>query len=154
MAMRVSLCQDDAVSGRGAKEQFKKTEEDMNLMRVMVLGVFLSSGLAAAGMKVDHNVIIDLRNRSAFASMAGARSSSDSTQYMACQIIATPSSISGFCEAQDAQGTRRTCYTSNQYMLEAIKSISDTSLVSFLWNENAECTQINVGHASVYGPKL
>ena len=136
------------------KSKSRKPEEDMNLMRVMVLGVFLSSGLAAAGVKVDHGVIIDLRNRSAYASMGGARNSSDSTQYLACEISANTGGVTGFCEAQDAQGLRRTCYTTNQHLLEVIKSISDTSLVAFLWNEIGECTQVNVSHASVYGPRL
>ncbi|WP_044281404.1 hypothetical protein [Myxococcus stipitatus] len=123
-------------------------------MRIVTLAVLLSSGLAAAGVKTDHQVDISTTYRTASATMGGARNSSDSIQYLTCQIVATASGISGTCDAQNAQGVQRGCRTTNQYLLEAIKSINDTSLVAFLWNENEECTQIIVRQGSMYGPKL
>ncbi|NVJ27367.1 hypothetical protein HUW62_39745 [Myxococcus sp. AM011] len=125
----------------------------MNLMRIMVLGVLLSGGLAAGGMKDDRNVFINTQLRAAYASMGAARNSSDFTQYLVCQIVATTSGISGTCEAQNTQGTLVACQTTNQYLLEVLKSINDTSFVGFSWDVNGECNQIYVGHGSPYGPK-
>ncbi|MCP3165518.1 hypothetical protein [Myxococcus qinghaiensis] len=126
----------------------------MNSMRVVALGVLLSSGLAAAGSKTDYTVDLSTANRYASATMGGARNSSDSTQLLSCQIDATVSGISGTCYAVNAQGVSGECRTTNQYLLEAIKSISDSSLVAFTWNESGVCTQVIVRQGSMHGPKL
>ncbi|MFY2561203.1 hypothetical protein ACN469_26620 [Corallococcus terminator] len=123
-------------------------------MRVVVLGVLLSSGLAAAGAKVDYTVDISTSGRNASATMGGARNSPDSTQLLSCQIDATVSGITGTCYAVNAQGVSGQCQTTNQYLLEAIKSINDSSLVAFVWNASGACTQVIVRHGSMHSPKL
>ncbi|GEN06634.1 hypothetical protein MFU01_16710 [Myxococcus fulvus] len=123
-------------------------------MRIVALGVLLLSGLATAGSKIDYNVDISISSRAASATMGGARNSPDSNQILSCQIDATVSGISGSCYAVNAQGVSVECRTTNQYLLEAIKSINDSSLVAFVWNESGACTQIIVRHGSMHGPKL
>ncbi|NTX01472.1 hypothetical protein [Myxococcus sp. CA040A] len=126
----------------------------MDLMRIIALGVVLSSGLAVAGEKHDRFVYIDTQNRTAHAGMGSTRNSADFVQYIVCQVIANASGISGSCAARAAAGTYVTCQTTNQYMLEVIKSISDSSFVGFKWDENGGCTEVFVNHGSSYVPKL
>ncbi|AGC46593.1 hypothetical protein MYSTI_05313 [Myxococcus stipitatus DSM 14675] len=114
----------------------------------------LAGGLAIAGFKADAPVGLDIAGRSAYATMAGARNSPDGAQFMLCALQGTTSGLHGYCTVRDANGIQRRCTTTNQHLLEVIKSIKDTSHIYFTWDENDTCTRIEATFSSVYGPKL
>lgn len=123
-------------------------------MRIMVgIGVLMFGGTAVAGEKLVKEVTINQVSRWAFGSLGGVRNSYDTTQVLACEISARGDSINGLCTATDANGATAFCTTTKPNMLEAIKSISDTSYVLFEWDAMLNCTAISVRNGSSYDPK-
>ncbi|AGC46586.1 hypothetical protein MYSTI_05306 [Myxococcus stipitatus DSM 14675] len=127
----------------------------MNSIRVSVALCCLGAGgVAVAGERLDYSVRIDPVFRYAYASMAGARSSPDSTQRAKCSVIATQVNLLGVCDFVDAEGVSAKCTTTHQFLLEAIKTVNGDSYVYFAWNPEGLCTRIDVENGSPFGPKI
>ena len=60
--------------------------------------------------------------------------------------------VFGFCQASVGAGETETvtCFTEDAGLLDAIKSISDYSFVTFGWNADFECTRIGNSTQSFY----
>lgn len=126
----------------------------MRAMRVVgVFGVLLFSGVALAGARYDSELNIDYVGMTVYGSLPGVRHSSDSNMFLGCSITALPTGLTGVCTAKATGHADINCRTENQYLIEAIKSITDSGHLSFSWNHAGECTAINVGFLSSVGPK-
>lgn len=126
----------------------------MELVRpVFALGVLMFCGIAVAGEKYDPEVVIDHANRSAMGSLPGTRHSLDSSQHLSCTLQAYPTGLIGSCTARHPQFAAVTCQTTNQFLLEAIKSLTDSSYIHFTWDSTGTCTYIGVSNLSTVGPK-
>ncbi|SEM78637.1 hypothetical protein SAMN05444354_12319 [Stigmatella aurantiaca] len=117
----------------------------------LILTAMLSSGIASAGMKYDSPLFIDLEYRMAGGSLPAVRNSSDFYSALECTITVRTTGTVGNCYAQTAQATYK-CETTSPQFLEAIRSISDNSFISFGWDSNNNCTMLFVKKSSTIGP--
>jgi hypothetical protein len=64
----------------------------------------------------------------------------------------------GFCQAQDADENKIVCFTQNQDLLDAMKSPSDFSFITFSWVDDGsggiECIRIGFSTQSIYLPNF
>ena len=58
----------------------------------------------------------------------------------------------GFCQAADSDDEYVSCETTKPEMLDQIRAIADYSYVRFDFDENFECTRIDVSTQSFYLP--
>ena len=119
----------------------------------------LFSSIAVAGLVSPVEVVIDDNNKFAHGDMWTARTADNNVEAIGCGIKledvgAGGVSTFGFCQAVDADDVYVGCITFNEELVEAIKSISDFSYILFSWDENGECTRIDISTQSVYLPKF
>jgi hypothetical protein len=123
-----------------------------------ILGVI--SGIAAAGSIEDLPVEVVLNgdgSGSAFGNMTSARFSDNDVELIGCgtRIIDTGGGSLfefGFCQATNAAEDRAFCSTENPELVDALRSISDYSFVTFSFNDLGECTRIGLSTQSFYIP--
>ena len=83
-------------------------------------------------------------------SMAGARYSTDSTQYIGCSINAAPFVV---CEARNRAGQFASCISYNASHIGAIQGMTDSSAIRFVVNNGStDCTYIVIYGESCYLP--
>ncbi|MEH6417784.1 hypothetical protein [Pseudomonas sp. CGJS7] len=132
---------------------------------LMVAGIACISVDAPAGQKVPSEVSIlnSAGSYSVSGSLPGARNSADSKQRIGCQLATSAGSttISGRCEAANAQGQYAQCGTTAPHLLEVIKAIDSGSLLYFRYDPLVtmpggglpECASITLDKNSLYEPK-
>ncbi|NVJ20500.1 hypothetical protein HUW62_04590 [Myxococcus sp. AM011] len=122
-------------------------------MRAAVAVSALLGGLAWAGEKHYYPVMVALDGRYFNATMSMARNSDRPLESFHCFTETTATEVYGACSARDAAGVAAICYTYNQNLLAAIRSITDSSLVQVQWDASGMCTYIQVRYSSAYEPK-
>lgn len=121
---------------------------------VAALGV--SASVMAGYRQTMRTVVVDTSARFARGHLAGARASSDSTQYLVCTLTTHDSSpdevggtsIYGNCLARDARGVYGFCLTWDPAMIATMAALQNDSTVYFSWAPNGSCTSIEVAQGS------
>jgi hypothetical protein len=78
----------------------------------------------------------------AIGSLVGARYSSDSTQYIGCDVHAVEQQAC--CFAQSSTGQYLSCCTTQPQAVQAVLGINETSIVDFETAPNGSCVDIGV----------
>lgn len=110
---------------------------------VLGLALFSQSFPAWAGQKILPEVAI--APNYAYGSTVGARSSADSRQYIGCQL---DSNGGVSCSAQDKTGKGYVCYSSDARWATVVKSINDSSLITFGGDTAGSCDRLIVENHS------
>lgn len=121
------------------------------------MALALVSGVASAGFVQPAPVIIDFANRIAFGDMLTARNSENPFEFIGCGVRYGPSGLLfAFCQAGLVQAPEEhiTCFTDNAALVDAIKSISAFSFITFAWDVDGNCTRIGNSTQSFYLPEL
>ena len=129
-------------------------------LKVAIAGMgaaFLSTA-AMGGLVQPFPVDVDLTNMIASGDMVTARYSSNDTEFIGCGIRKISDGAGGtfdfgFCQAEDRDGDRIICNTSDSAVLSAIESSGDYGFISFSWNASDECIRIGFSNQSFYLPK-
>ncbi|WP_309891513.1 hypothetical protein [Archangium sp.] len=122
-------------------------------MALCVAGTLVGT-TALAGYKYVAEVTVDLVNRKASGSLADARASADTLQYIGCRTDTSASAnVSIYCAAQDAKGVKAQCYSSAQNFVQMMSSLRSDSILIFTWDANNTCTSMNVENWSSNSPK-
>ncbi|HYO53610.1 hypothetical protein [Archangium sp.] len=123
-----------------------------------VLGCAVAAVLAGtaawAGSKYSYPVFIDLTQKKAYGTLGAARNSSDTTQFISCDVHAySDGSKNMSCAAKSTSGTYVYCSSTVAALVETARSLSGDSFVYFQWDTSGVCTYLGVGHSSEYAPK-
>lgn len=112
----------------------------------------LVAGTVVAGAKLDSPVNIDTVNRGATGSVATARNSTDTVQYIGCvyHAFGLPEAQ---CAARNSAGVMRSCVTSDPGHLAAIAMIGSDSVINFTWDASGVCTGIHIVADSRFATK-
>ena len=116
-------------------------------MAVLGLALLSISIPAWAGMKSLREVIIS--DRQASGTMAGARYSADSQQYIGCYILGNSDFIT--CSARDKTGKSFACYGDSKWKA-VVKAITDFSQIYFFTSAptDAACSYLEIQNDSLY----
>lgn len=125
-----------------------------------ILAIF--SSIAVAGLFQPAPVFIVINDdTSGFAQgdMWTARTADNNVEFIGCgtrviELAGGGTFLFGFCQAEDADDTIAFCFTENQDLLDAMKSASDFSFITFNWDEFGECTRIGFSTQSFYLPNF
>jgi hypothetical protein len=126
-----------------------------------ILAIF--SSIAVAGFVQPAVVLVDLDNKFAQGDMWTARTANNDVEYIGCGTRVTEDGVGGtflfgFCQAGDADGNEIVCFTQNQDLLDAMKSTSDFSFITFSWVDDGldgfECVRIGFSTQSFYLPNF
>lgn len=126
-----------------------------NALNLFVVGMLATSVVmpsAQAGTKTANEVKITDSSRRAEGSLGSARASADSSQYLACTVHSSTTSIYMSCSARDAAGLYRSCASSSPQLVQAALSLSAGSMVVFTWDANYACQTLDVANGSLYLP--
>lgn len=104
-----------------------------------------------AGKKTTQAVTVDTAQRYASGSLASARATADTTQYIGCLIL---SSGTTSCQARNAAGTAASCSTTDAGFRAAAQSINGDSRLIFYWDGSGNCTSLAVENYSLWAPKV
>lgn len=120
----------------------------MRLMKLLiVLAASLFSGYAAAGMKTNYATYVSAGY--VFASLSSARYSSNTLEYLSCDLYST-----GYisCSARDAGGNSAWCYTdttANPTFAQMILGMNSASAVAFWFDASTHvCSSLFVRSGS------
>ena len=127
----------------------------LSISMALCVAATLAGTTALAGYKYVAGVTVDLVNRKASGSLADARASADTLQYIGCRTDASSSTanLSIYCAAQDAKGVKASCYSSAQNFVQMMSSLRSDSILIFTWDANNTCTSLNVENWSSNSPK-
>jgi hypothetical protein len=119
------------------------------LAGVMALGL-VGTASVMAGNRFAPVVFIDDGSRFASGSLSGAHNTADRVQLIGCTV----GSFITHCVARNSAGTTRSCFTSDAALVANARAINSESILSFSWNENGQCTGVNVDNTSRSPPKV
>lgn len=125
-----------------------------SMMAAFAVTALVAGTTARAGYKVGYPVQIDTVNRSASGTLGTVRDTTDTAQYIGCNIHA--SSTTGatiYCTAADAQGVSAACSSSAQSLLQVLTTLQSDSHLAFKWDASGACTYISVDTSSAFTPK-
>ncbi len=122
---------------------------------LILLALLLVSVLASAGCTHSVPVTVDLENMVASGDMRTARNSKNTVEYIGCGVRLSEDSVGevfafGFCQARDADENTILCNTSNTELIDALDSVSDSSFLTFSWDDADTCTRIGASTQSFY----
>jgi hypothetical protein len=120
-------------------------------LAVLAAGLMVTT--AFAGSKISQPVSINDADKQANGDLGFARNTADTVQYIGCYVNDTGNGGAGICQARDAAGVTRSCSTTNDFMVDTIKSLKGDSSLYFRWNEDGNCTMVIVRNRSSYAPK-
>ena len=118
---------------------------------------------ASAGLKQPQPVTIDLVKMIASGDMISAANSNNKFEFIGCGIRAFDDNAggafqTGFCQAGLEEGAPVLCFTENVALMEGINIISDSSFITFSWDDdgsgNLTCNRIGSSTQSFYLKKL
>ena len=110
---------------------------------------------ASAGFTQPAPVDVDLDNGFAGGDQISARADDGEGVFIGCGSRTIQDGAGGvfkfgFCQAEDADGDRVTCFTQDAGLLDAMRSTSDFAYITFSFqddgNDGFECTR--VGHST------
>ena len=118
------------------------------LIGTAVLGaaLLLNSIPAWAGNVSLHEVYINPDNSGANGTLAGARYSADSTQYIGCDHYGSQM----YCFARDKSGRTLLCSSTDPRFVDAVKGMTDSSYLHFTTTSyGSACTTLAVNNSSI-----
>lgn len=126
---------------------------------LLVVTTCLACGTAVAGLSVSQSVVVDFENRTAIGDMVTARYSDNDVELIGCGVRFFDDGLGGtftigFCSAADSENNQIVCFTESATLIDAIKSISSYSFITFAWNEDTQCTAIGNSTQSIYIPNV
>lgn len=119
------------------------------------LATVLCVSSAWAGRKFAAPVTINSTQQWAAGSLGSARNSIDTVQYIVCSVVSssTPGGDLAFCTARRSDGAMATCTTTKANMLAGARAISSQAYINFGWDDEGECTYLQIRNSSEYEPK-
>ena len=124
----------------------------LNLFVVGMLAAFVTVSSAQAGTRTSNEVKITDSQRRAEGSLGSARASADNSQYLACTVHSSTTSVYMSCSARDAAGLYRSCASSSPQLVQAALAVSPGSMIVFTWDANYACQTLDVANGSLYLP--
>jgi len=126
----------------------------MRKFGTLIIGISLIFSLnALAGKTRPAEVVVDHDLMTASGDMWSARTAKDDVSVIGCGVKKFAGDYSyGFCQATDANDVFIACFTEDSFLLDAIYASSTYSYIRFNWDENGECTRIDVSNNSFYLP--
>ncbi|WP_164013085.1 hypothetical protein [Pyxidicoccus trucidator] len=128
------------------------------MKRMVGMGLVLSflgvGGTAWAGYRDNFPVVVDSTNRMFYASMGGARNSSDNFSFV--EIVFQGDSSTGeraLLAARNASGQMGFCIATSASVLSALKGITDDGYLVVYWDANLNCTSAEVRATSYLDPR-
>jgi len=115
------------------------------MKRLLAIAFLLSAAtLGAAGYR--HTRTVGVYSTYAQGSLGAARASSDSLQYIGCQIHANEAwdSRSMTCMAMNSSGAFTYCQTDNPHLVDAMAYADGNSWIAFTFSTNANCLALRV----------
>jgi len=112
---------------------------------------------ASAGLKGTFYVSVNTSAHQASGSMGTARNSSDSTQYIECEVqswasfIGIPETI--VCTGRNNAGTTYACTSTDPVIIAAGRGLTSDSFLFFRGDASGECQFLNVTVSSDNAPK-
>jgi hypothetical protein len=113
------------------------------------------AGAAYAGLAQPAPVMVDLENMFAQGDQLSARTADNDIEFIGCGIRIFDGSVAGafgFCQATDSADVSFVCTTQSPDLLEAMRSASAYSFITFAWDESGVCTRIGFSTQSFYLP--
>ena len=108
----------------------------------MATAALAFAGTAHAGEFIPQSVNIDLVAGLATGDTQTARLDLEDSTLIGCgsRTFSQDGAVfqNGFCQADDGEGTRLTCFTQDPLLLDAIGRLDDTSYITFRFFENEE----------------
>ena len=132
----------------------------MKKSRIAIAGAGLAmlSTAAFGGLVQPAIVDVDLTSMFAGGDMVTARYSDNATEFIGCGIRKISDGMGGtfdfgFCQAEDREGDRIICNSTDPAVLDAISSSGDFGYVTFSWDATDTCTRIGFSNQSFYLPR-
>jgi hypothetical protein len=110
----------------------------------------LATASVMAGNRFAPVVFIDDGVRFASGSLGGAHNTADRVQLIGCTVGPFITN----CVARNSAGLTRSCFTSDTVLIANARAINGSSILSFSWNANGQCTGITVENTSRVPPKV
>lgn len=124
--------------------------------KLILVGAVCGLALPTVAIAGYHHISeVVVRTNQAYGSVAAARNSSDNFQYIGCGTIVDTiwgGGTYGQCTAEDRNGVRVACRTTNPEMMQAMATVGELSFISFVFNSSGTCTYVYVTNASNYLP--
>jgi len=130
----------------------------MKFSKTILAGVaVLASAIVFAGVYEPTQVLVTINadgSGSASGSMAAARTADNDVELIGCGIkgFKSGSPDFGFCQAADENDTYVVCTSFKGNLMSTINAIADYSYIRFDFDENGECTRIDLSTQSFYLP--
>ena len=128
----------------------------MKYFNYLTASIFMAFALSANAGRYDHApVIVDLVNYVGEGGMAAARYSNNDIEEVGCRIRSTAGVGSQVqCQARDANDVLIYCTSEDPQILEAARSISSYSWISFTTDQRqyGECLTLNISNKSFHIP--
>jgi hypothetical protein len=87
--------------------------------------------------------------------LAAVRASANSIENIGCLTSSYPDAFTWVgCQARNATGTSRMCWTNDPNLADAVAGMSDAGQLFFMWDASGTCTYIEVVKNSGYGPRM
>lgn len=119
-----------------------------------VAAMTLVGTAAWAGAHSGYPVQVDMVNRTASGTMATVRATTDTTQYLDCNIqTSSGTGLVVYCQARDANGVTGACSSTAQNFVQIVGLIHGDSHVSFSWSASGACSSLSVDNGSLFAPK-
>jgi hypothetical protein len=130
----------------------------MPLISASTLVLLTLASPASAGQKSEADVSINYATRTASGAIGTARSSAGTNQNIGCQSVLsiTPGVSSEtylVCSAANANGDSVFCIAPVTFFHDVAATIADDSYIKFTWNDNGDCSSIEVRNYSYYKPR-
>lgn len=120
------------------------------------------STAALAGATQPAIVEVDLDAQNASGDIISARDAKADNVIIGCGTRNFDDGVGGvfnfaFCQAEDADGDRATCTSTNPELVKTIRELNDTSFITFGWSDdgagNLTCTSMGFSTQSFYQDK-
>jgi hypothetical protein len=125
----------------------------LSALVVSALGAPARAGLQ--GKDVDEYVSIVLgANPNAAGGFGPVRNSTDTVQYIGCDLNASATAQSVYCYAHDSGTTQLACSSTTPSHIAAVKALSSSSFLAFTTDPlGITCTSVVVVNSSIDSPK-
>ena len=121
-------------------------------------GLAFLTTTAMGGLVQPFPVDVDLTGMIASGDMVTARYSDNATEFIGCGIRKISDGMGGvfefgFCQAEDRDGDRKICNSTDPALLDAISSSGEYGFISYSWDATDTCTRIGFSNQSFYLPE-
>jgi len=121
----------------------------MHAFAAGAVALLLTGTSAWAGLKQTWLVGVDAQQSEAWGSIGAARASPDTVQMMGCSLYSFAyGSESASCMAITSAGMKVTCTSTTPAIVNAVRSVTDSSYIFFRWDSAGKCTYLAVSNTS------